>query len=181
MIGRTVLAAAVMAGFAAAPLVAQQPAMRHPAHAGMMHQGMGDMQGMMGAEMDSMMGPMTQAMASVPEHLLAMKTKLSLTSQQQSQLTTLRDAARGQADEASRSAAMHLREMVQVMHAAQPDTNAVKTHFQAAMRFMEQAHWAMVRSATEAWPVLTAAQQHQVSAMADSMGNHGMMHQGMRH
>ncbi len=160
--------------FAAAPLAAQQPARRGMAGMqGMRGQGMQGMQGM--AMMDSMMGPMMQAMASVPEHLLMQKDKLHLTADQQSRLTALRDAGKAAHDQAASQAAMHLREMVQAMHAAQPDTNAVRTHFNAAFRFMQAAHWSMVKGAALAWPILTAAQQHQVES--DTTGGM-MMHQG---
>ncbi len=164
-----------LAVLAAAPLAAQQPA-RH-GMAGMHGQGAQGMQGM--AMMDSMMGPMMQAMASVPEHLLMQKDKLHLTADQQSRLTALRDAGKAAHDQAASQAAMHLREMVQAMHAAQPDTNAVRTHFNAAFRFMQAAHWAMVKNASLAWPILTAAQQHQVES--DTTGGMMMRQGGMRH
>ncbi len=160
---RTAALCTVLA-LAAAPLAAQQP-MQHPMGGrGAMHQGMAGMQGMNMGMMDSMMGPMMQAMAMAPEHLLMQKDKLHLTAQQQQQLTTIRDAAKTAHDQAASQAAMHMREMVQAMQAAQPDTNTVRTHFAAAFRFMQAAHWAMVKSAAQAWPVLTSAQQQQVKA-----------------
>lgn len=153
----------------AAPAAAQQQRGMHPG-------GMPGMQGMQGMPMmDSMMAPMMQAMASSPEHLLAMKDRLHLTPAQETQLAALRDAAKGAHDAAASQAAMHMREMVQVMRTATPDTVAVKTHLDAAMRFCETAHWAMVRGAAQAWPLLTDAQRSQVTAMADSMGKGGMM------
>jgi len=171
----------LMAGAAATQLAAQQPAQPH--RGGMRPQA-GMMQEMehMGA-MDSMMAPMMQAMASTPEHLLAQKSALHLTSDQEARLTALRDAAKSEHDAAASQAAMHLREMAEALHTASPDTSVVKHHFQAAMGFMQTAHWAMLRSAAQAWPVLTDAQQHQVMAMADSMHMGGMMqHQGeMKH
>ena len=174
----------IVAGAAATQLAAQQPAQPRPG--GMRPGGMrpqaGMMQGMehMGA-MDSMMAPMMQAMASTPEHLLAQKAALHLTSDQETRLTALRDAAKGEHDAAASQAAMHLREMVEALHTASPDTSVVKHHFQAAFGFMQTAHWAMLRSAAQAWPVLTDAQQHQVTAMSDSMHMGGMMQGEMKH
>jgi len=152
----------------AGPLTAQQPG------------GMGGMQHGMGM-MDSMMTPMMQAMAATPAHLLAAEERLGLTSQQQAQLASLRDAAQRESDAAAAQAAMHLHEMVAVMRVAQPDTATVKLHFQAAMRFMADAHWALVRAGAQAWPLLSATQQQQVVAMADSMRMGDMMGPGDMH
>lgn len=166
---------------AAAPLAAQQPTGRHPTPATRpmagMHgmagmSGMGGMQGM-GGMMDSMMGPMMQVMNSTPEHLLMQKDKLHLTPQQQQQLATLRDAMKDEHDQAASQAAMHLREMLSAMRAPSADSNAVRTHFDAAFRSMQTAHWAMVRGATQAWPILTATQQSQLAADSN---RHGMEH-----
>ncbi len=156
----------------ATPLAAQQPAHHPMAGRG---QGMAGMHNMNMGMMDSMMGPMMQAMAMAPEHLLMQKDKLHLTAQQQ-QLTTIRDAAKTAHDQAASQAGMHLREMVQAMQAAQPDTNTIRTHFAAAFRFMQAAHWAMVKSAAEAWPVLTSAQQQQVKADTTNCCGGGMRH-----
>ena len=147
----------------AAPLAAQQPAHRAAPARGAPHT-MAGMAGM--GMMDSMMGPMMQAMAATPEHLLSQKDRLHLTTDQQQLLTALRDPARSAHEQAASQAAMHLREMVEAMRAAQPDTTAVRTHFDAAFRFMQTAHWAMLGAAAQAWPVLTAAQQQQVQAQA---------------
>jgi predicted lipid-binding transport protein (Tim44 family) len=174
---RKALATLAVAGAVCWPLAAQQP--RGMQHGGM-HPGMGMGQGM--GMMDSMMGPMMQAMASTPEHLLARKTSLRLTAEQESRLTALRDAARAEHDAAVAQATVHLREVVETMRVANPDTSVVKHHFQAAMGFMQTAHWAMLRSAAQAWPVLTEAQRRQVTAMADSMRMGGMMMRGeMKH
>ena len=161
---------AITVALAAAPvlgLAQERPGRAHqePMHPGKMA-GMGAMNMSM---MDSMMGPMMQAMAGAPDHLLGMKEALHLTSAQQAQLQALADAAKGPHDAAASQAAAHLRAMVTAMHAAAADTAAVKTHFQAAMQSMNQAHWAMTRGAAQAWPILTEAQRRQVMAMGDSM------------
>lgn len=160
---------------AALPLAAQQaptqrPAASHPR----MTQGRG-MQEMMPG-MDSMMVPMMHVMAYTPEHLLREKSTLHLTADQQSELTSLRDAAKAAHDAAAQQAAMHMREMEQVMQAAAPDTAAARTHFDAAHRFMGDAMWAMVRAAAQARPLLTDAQRKQVDDMAARpMPRGGMM------
>ena len=175
----TVVVAALAVAAVSSRLAAQQPAHRNaPAHGALPHQGMAGMQGM-GGMMDSMMGPMMQAMAITPEHLLMQKDKLHLTAPQTQRLTAIRDSAKSGHDQAASQAAMHLREMTAAMHAAQPDSNAIRTHFNAAFRFMQAAHWSMVKAATQAWPVLTAAQQHDVEADAANccggmMGGSGM-------
>ena len=172
---------AALTAVAVLPLAAQQPAARHPAASrGQMMQSHG-MQGRMEMMpgMDSMMAPMMHVMAFTPEHLLREKTTLHLTADQQSELTTLRDAAKAAHDAAAQQAAMHMREMEQVMQAATPDTAAARTHFDAAHRFMGDAMWAMVRAAAQAKPLLTDAQRKQVEDMAARpMGHGGMM---MRH
>jgi Spy/CpxP family protein refolding chaperone len=158
----------------ALPLAAQQPG------------GMGGMmrgQGMRGAMMpgmDSMMAPMMRSMAFSPGHLLSQKAALHLTGEQETRLTALRDAAKSAHDAAAGQAKMHLGEMEEVMHAAAPDTAAVKHHFDAAHRFMGEAMWAMMRSAAQARAILTDGQRQQVQAMADSMAAHPMQG-GMQH
>lgn len=155
---RTVSLLAAAAGVLAFPLAAQQPG-------GMMHgQGMTGMSGM-----DSMMAPMMRSMALAPEHVLAAKATLHLTGEQETRLVALRDAAAAARDAAVRQATTHLKEMAEVMHGAAPDTGAVKHHFEAALRFMGDAHWAMLRAAAQARAVLTDAQRQQMDAMADSM------------
>jgi Spy/CpxP family protein refolding chaperone len=153
---------------AAAPLAAQAPGHGTMRPGGMMH-------GPMMAGMDSMMAPV---MADMPEHLLAQKALLHLTSAQDSQLTALRDAARASHDSAAKQAAMHLGEMRTVMAAAAPDTAAVRAHFDAAHQYMASAMWAMVLSAAEARAVLTDAQRTQLDAMA-RRPMRGMRHGGM--
>lgn len=161
---------------AAVPLAAQRPAARDSMRHGMMGQGM--MQGgmMQGMGMDSMMAPMMRSMAFAPEHLLGQKQALHLTSDQETRLTALRDGAKSAHDAAAHQAQMHMGEMEQVMHAAAPDTAAVKHHFDAAHRLMGDAHWAMLSSAAMARAVLTDAQRKQVDDMAARpMSRGGMM------
>jgi len=164
---------AVLTAVAALPLAAQQPATQHPAPSrGQMMQGHG-MQMEMMPGMDSMMAPMMHVMAYTPEHLLHEKTTLHLTADQQSELTTLGDAAKAAHDAAAQQAAMHMREMEQVMQAVTPDTAAARTHFDAAHRFMGDAMWAMIRAAAQAKPLLTDAQRKQVDDMAARPMGHG--------
>jgi len=126
--------------------------------------------------MDSMMAPMMRAMAYAPQHLLESKDSLHLTADQVSRLTALGDAARAAHNAAGDQAKMHLGEMEEVLHAAAPDTAAVKLHFTAAHRLMGDAMWAMLRAAAQARALLTDAQRSQVDAMAKSgMGMGGMM------
>jgi hypothetical protein len=169
---KTLCLLAATAALLALPLEAQQTG-----GMGGMMAGRG-MQGMM-PMMDSMMAPMMRAMAFAPAHLLARKDALHLSSEQEARLTALRDAATSAHDAAAKQAMMHLGEMEGVMHAAAPDTSAVKHHFDAAHRLMGEAMWAMMRSAAEGRAVLTDAQRQQVQAMADSMAAHPMG--GMRH
>ena len=157
----------------ALPLAAQQGGMQHPAPTqGRMMQGRGMMEMMPG--MDSMMAPMMHVMAFTPEHLLREKTTLHLTADQQSELTSLRDAAKAAHDAAAQQATMHMREMEQAMSVATPDTTTVKTHFDAAHHFMSEAMWAMARSAAQARALLTDAQRKQVDDMAARPMSHRM-------
>ena len=140
----------------ALPLAAQEQ--------GGMMSGQMDMQGI--GTMDSMMAPMMRSLATAPERLLTRKAALHLTSDQVSQLTALRDAARPARDSASQQAMTHLREMDEVMHTAAPDTAAVRHHFEAALRYMGQAHMTMLDAAAQARSVLTDDQRKQVDAAA---------------
>ncbi len=164
------MALVVVLAAAASPLAAQQ----HPAHraaAGMA------MHGSMMPGMDSMMAPMMRAMAYVPEHLLRRKDALHLTGDQVSQLTLLADSAKTTHDAAAQQAQMHMGEMEAALHAAAPDTAAVKMHFDAAHKYMSDAMWAMLRSAALARAALTDEQRAQVDAMAK--GPRGMRHGAM--
>jgi len=146
-------------------------------------QGMGGMsggapmQGMGMGMMDSMMAPMMHSMATAPERLLVRRSALHLTSDQVTQLTALRDAMRPVRDSAAQQAMMHLREMDEVMHQSAPDTAAVRMHFEAAMRYMGQAHLAALDAAAAARAALTDDQRKQVDTMA--MPRRPMMGRGM--
>ena len=153
---RTMSVLVAATALVALPLAAQEQ--------GGMMSGQMDMQGM--GTMDSMMAPMMRSMATAPERLLTRKAALHLTSDQVSQLTALRDAARPARDSASQQAMMHLREMDEVMHTAAPDTAAVRHHFEAALRYMGQAHMTMLDAAAQARSVLTDDQRKQVDAAA---------------
>ena len=178
----------------AAPAAAQQPmahdTARHPAMAGHMAQGMGDMgaahAGAMGCSMmqggmmhDSAMGGMMEGMmrqmALAPEHLLARKAALALTADQERRLTALRDAARAPHDAAMSTAMHHQQEIDAVMRTAAPDTAALAHHFSGAQAAMGQAHLAMLQSAALARAVLTDAQRRQVDSAATAM-DCGAMH-----
>ena len=162
-----VIPLAIVLAAAAGPVAAQQQPMHH-APAAAMH---GDMM----PGMDSMMAPMMRAMAYAPQHLLREKDALHLTADQVTMLTQLADSAKATHDAAAQQAQMHLGEMEQALHAAAPDTAAVKAHFDAAHRYMSDAMWAMLRSAALARADLTDEQRTQV----DAMGRHRMpMHHG---
>jgi hypothetical protein len=160
----------VLAG-AAAPLAAQQ----YPAPASMPQGAM--MHGDMMPGMDSMMAPVMRAMATAPDHLLRQKDALHLTDAQVTQLTALGNAAKTAHNTAAQQAQMHLGEMEQVMHAAAPDTAAVRHHFDAAHQLMGNAMWTMLRAAAQGRALLTDAQRAQVDAMAKTpMQMPGMGH-----
>ena len=159
----------------AAPLAAQQPgkpdSMRHP----MMEQSQ-----MMEGPMMREMGPaMMKMMFYTPQHLLAREDALSLTADQVTRLTALRDGAKGAQDAAMADAKTHMQAMEQAANAAKPDTAALKVHFQAAHSAMGKAHWAMLSTAAQARAVLTDAQRAKVQAWADSMQTWMQQHRGM--
>ena len=182
--------ATVLVAALASPLAAQQPAPRDTAHGAMMGhpmpaQGMHQMagapqamkgcSGMMGgmthdSAMSGMMEGMMHAMAGSAEHVLADKATLRLSADQERRIAAIRDAARGAHDAAMRDAARHQAELDQVMAAAAPDTNALKTHFDGAFTAMGQAHLAMLRSAALTRAVLTDAQRRQVDSLQTAMG-----------
>ncbi len=134
-----------------APLAAQQPGMT----------GQAMMPHMM--QMDQMMAPMMGAMAFSPDHLLARKDSLGLTSQQVTRLTALRDAATAAHDAAAADAKTHMEALAQAFQGSAPDTAAVKVHFQAAHAAMGNAHWAMLTAAAQAKAVLTDGQRARVT------------------
>ena len=151
----------------AAPLGAQETAksdsMRHP----MMGTGHGMM--MNDPMMEHMGRAMMRVMLYTPQHLLARKDAIGLTADQVTRLTALRDGAKTAHDAAMTDAMVHMQELDQAANAAQPDTAALKTHFQAAHTAMGKAHWAMLASAAQGRAVLTDAQRTKVQVWADSM------------
>ncbi len=191
---RSAALTAALALVIAAPVAAQRPMSRDTArHALTAHrtatpsarQGMGGMQAgamrcsMMGAmmhdsAMGTAMGSMMQVMGGSAEHVLAAKTTLHLTAEQESRITAIRDAARTEHDNALRDAEHHEQELAEVMRAASPDTSAMKAHFEAAQSAMGQAHLAELRSAALTRAELTDEQRRQVDSREASMGC-GMM------
>lgn len=170
---KTQLRALALALTLAVPLAAQQPSapppdsMNHP-HPGMMGPGMMG-HGTMGEMMD-LMAPMMGDMMYTPAHLLAMNGELSLTAQQITALTALRDQARRAHDAAMDKIKTHLDELRAALDAATPDTAAIRTHFLAAHDAMGQVHLAMLITNARAKALLTDAQRAQVARM-----RHGMM------
>lgn len=157
----------LLAAFAA-PLGAQsvKPDTARPR---MMGQGMQHEMMMHMQQMEEMMGPMMQAMAFTPDHLLSRKDSLSLTADQVSRLTALGDAAKASHDRAAALAKAHMEALGKVFAAAAPDTAAARQHFQAAHQAMGDAHWAMLRAAAQARAVLTDSQRGRVDAWAEAM------------
>ncbi len=152
--------------FAAVPLAAQQPGMMGRDHQMMPHM----------MQMQQMMAPMMRAMAFTPDHLLARKDSLSLTPQQITRLTALRDAAKTAHDAAAADGKAHMDAMAQAWNAARPDTAAVKLHFQAAHTAMGSAHWAMLAAAAQARAVLSDEQRARVDRWAATMMDRRMEH-----
>jgi hypothetical protein len=120
-----------------------------------------------------------KVMPYTPQHLLARKDALALTPDQVTRLTALRDAAMKARDAVQAEAMMHVSELGQAADAAQPDTAALKTHFQAAHAAMGKAHWAMLAAAAQARAVLSDAQRSQQQVWADSMQAWGRQHRQM--
>ncbi len=193
---RCMVTIGALSALAVLPLAAQQPPARDTMQHGMMmghrmpaQTGQQPMRGMQGRVMghDSMMmhgmmggmmsdsamaavmGAMRAGMRSSPERLLAQKTALRLTADQERRITALRDGARTAHDAAMRTAQAHARELQQVMGAASPDTAAVRQHSRALFAAMEQAHLAMLEASAQARAVLTDEQRRQVDAAQTGM------------
>ena len=164
---RSTLWLAALAALAAAPLAAQQP--------------MPPMGHMMGdpMAMQEMMGPMMEVMLYTPQHLLARRDALGLTSDQVSRLTALRAATQAAQDAAMTEAKTHLQELEQAANASAPDTSALKPHFQAAHAAMGKAHWLALASALQGRAVLNEAQRTRLKAWADSMQTWMQQHRQM--
>jgi hypothetical protein len=134
---------------------------------------------MEGVMMDHM-GPATmRMMLYAPQHLLARKDALGLAADQVIRLTTLRDGTKTAHDAAMNEAKPHLGAIEQAVDAAQPDTAALKSHFQVAHQAMGRAHWAMLAAAAQARAVLTDAQRAKVQVWADSMQAWRQQHRQM--
>jgi len=167
--GMRMLAVLAMLG---APLAAQQPAAPDSGHhrGGRMGPGGPGMMeghgGMMGPGMGMMMGGMEYS----PAHLIAMNGELSLTAQQITALTALRDAAKRDGQAAMDKIKTHMDELRTALDAASPDTVAIRTHFLAAHEAMGEAHLAMLITNARAKALLTDAQRAQLAQM-----HHGMM------
>lgn len=157
----------------AVPLAAQDTThARHPAqrpHAGMGQRAQhGEMDEMM-PMMREMMAPMMRVMAYTPEHLLAHRDSLKLTTDQISKLTAIQNSAKSAHDAAAADIKTHLGGVSQTFQAASPDTSALRTHFEAAHAAMGRAHWAMLSAAAQARAALTDAQRHKVDAWVSAM------------
>lgn len=149
-----------------APLAAQQPMAGDSAHGGMMMHGRMMDHGMMGPGMDAMM---MGGMEYSPAHLLAMNGELSLTAQQITALTALRDAAQRAHEAGMDKAKTHLDELRTALDANVPDTAAIRAHFLAAHEAMGQAHLAMLIANARAKALLTDAQRAQLAKMHRGM------------
>jgi len=131
-----------------------------------------------------MMGAAARVMAFSPGHLLSHKDILSLTDQQVTRLTALRDASRASQEAAEKEAEGHRHELMDLMNGASPDTAQLKPHFMAMHAAMGKAHWALLSGAAQARGVLTDVQRARVEGWADAMEHmmggmdHGM---GMKH
>jgi len=157
----------------AAPLAAQDTThARHaarPPHAGMAQRGQhGEMDEMM-PMMREMMAPMMHVMAYTPEHLLAHKDSLKLTTDQITKLTAIQNSAKSAHDAAAADIKTHLGGVSQAFQAASPDTSALRTHFEAAHAAMGRAHWAMLSAAAQARAALTDAQRQKIDAWVNAM------------
>jgi hypothetical protein len=150
----------------AGPLAAQEPPHRH--RPGAMMGGMDQMMPMM----HEMMAPMMRAMAYAPQHLLARKDSLKLSTDQVTRLTTIQNTAKSAHDAAAANAKAHLSAVSQAFQATAPDTNALRPHFEAAHTAMGKAHWAMLAAAAQARAVLTDAQRQKVDSWVHAMEQH---------
>jgi Heavy-metal resistance len=128
------------------------------------------------------LGPaMMKMMLYTPQHLLARKEALGLTPDQVTRLTALRDAVKTAHEAAEAEARAHLKELDQAADAPQPDTVALKTHFQAAHAAMGRVHWVALAAAVQARSVLNDAQRQKLAVWADSMQAWMQQHRQMMH
>ncbi|HWC73914.1 MAG TPA: Spy/CpxP family protein refolding chaperone [Gemmatimonadales bacterium] len=155
----------------AAPLAAQDTS--HARHPGM-HPGMKGRGGMGGGDemmsmMREMMAPLMGIIAYTPEHLLARKDSLKLTSDQVSKLTAIQTSAKAAHDAGAADFKTHIGVVSQSFQAAAPDTAAMRPHFDEAHAAMGKAHWAMIVAASQSRAVLTDAQRQKVDAWVAAM------------
>jgi hypothetical protein len=124
------------------------------------------------AMMREMMAPVMRVMAYEPQHLLAHKDSLQLTSDQVTKLTAIENAAKADHDAAANDMKTHMGALDQAFQTASPDTSALRTHFEAAHAAMGKAHWAALSAAAQARAVLTDAQRQKIDARISAMGEH---------
>ncbi len=176
---------AVLALAIAAPVAAQAPTPRHATSGQRMthtaRQGTGGMQGasmrcsvtaawMHDRAMGEAMGQIVGEMPESADRVLADKTVLRLTADQEHRIMSIRDETRTQYDNALRDATHHEQELDEVMRAATPDTVQMKAHFDAAQSALAQAHYAVLRSAALTRAELTDAQRRQVDRWEAATG-----------
>ena len=121
------------------------------------------------AMMREMMAPLMPIMAYTPDRLLDHRDSLKLTSDQVTKLTAIRDSAKTAHDAAAADIKTHLGELSSAFQSAAPDTNALRTHFDAAHAAMGKAHWAMLSAAARSRAVLTDDQRKKVDATVNAM------------
>jgi hypothetical protein len=131
------------------------------------------------SQMSEMMAPMMRAMAFTPAQLLERKDVLALTPQQVTRLTALRDEAKKAHDAAAAEAKQH-RDALERSQANPADTAGLRTHFQAMHAAMGNAHWTMLRAASQARGILTDSQRGRVDGWVDAMQMHHRMMQRER-
>jgi len=158
--------------------------MKHPDGMGGMQHGamMGGMAGMGEMGMGGMMGPMAKMQAFDPDHLLAAKDQLSLTEQQTTKLTAIRDAGQKAAEAAHQPAHAAMQGLMKEMQAANPDTTKVRQLFMAHETGMANVQWAKASTSLQARAVLTDVQRARVEGWMDAMQGHQgmkMQHDGM--
>ena len=181
MRGIGVVAAAILV--TTTPVSAQEPARPDTTHGGMMREGRHCpmMQGMMGRGHGMRQGMMQgmmprpersdsveRGLAFSPAELLARKEVLGLSAQQETRLTSLRDAAETGRDTAAAGAKKHLEALAQTMAAAAPDLAEAKRHFEAARTAGGAGEWAILRAAAQAKAALTDTQRGRVEGWSDA-------------
>lgn len=119
--------------------------------------------------MREMMAPMLRMIAYTPDHLLAHKDSLQLTSDQVSKLTAIQATAKSAHDAAAGDFKTHMDGLSQAFQTASPDTSTLRTHFDAAHAAMGKAHWAMLAAAAQSRAVLTDAQRSKIDTWVSTM------------